>query len=247
MSKRHETKAAVILYSGGQTAQNHRLHERLVQIAQQRSRRKSSLRMTYIPFCKEGSVEFFMRSVRRYEKFGVSEFCCLIPESLPSSRQVAHALDAEIIYLAGGNTFYFLSALRKSRLLPELQERLTHPQQVFAGLSAGAHLLTPSIRLAGYPGLDPDRNEVGIKKLNAISAVDFEVLPHFGKSPREVAALQRYVAESKVAVAALPDGSGVIVEGSAIYTLGRGIQWFHPRTAKNPERKSSRASKELRK
>ena len=59
-------------------------------------------------------MTYFMRSVRRYSRYGIGAFCQLVADERPSRRQIRQALKTDIVYLAGGNTFYFLKALRKS-------------------------------------------------------------------------------------------------------------------------------------
>ena len=54
------------------------------------------------------------------------------------------ALGSDVIYLAGGNTFYFLRNLRKSGLIPQLK-KFVEQGGVLVGLSASAIIFTPNI------------------------------------------------------------------------------------------------------
>ena len=213
----------LVLYSGGQSPRNQLLHQELIRLARQKT--DEPLRFTYLPFCSDGSMTYFMRSVRRYARYGVGEFCCLTADERPSRAQIREALRAHIIYLAGGNTFYFLRALRRSGILPVLRE-YARGGGILAGLSAGAHILTPHIGLAGAPGLDPDDNEVGLRDLRGLGLARFEILPHFSGKPRHVAAVRAYASKSRFPVYACPDGAGVIVEEGAVRVIGRGVRVF---------------------
>lgn len=166
-----------------------------------------------------------MRAVRRYSRFGVGEFCCLTADEKPSPLQIRAALKADIVYLAGGNTFYFLKALRKSGLLGFLSE-YAEGGGILAGLSAGAHILSPHIGLAGVRGLDPDENEVGLRDLRALGLAPFEILPHFHKGPRYLAALKAYSRKSRYPIYACPDGSGVVVQDGVTRVMGPGVKLF---------------------
>ena len=119
---------------------------RLVDLARGPRRRK--LRLTYLPFCADDSKRFFLRSVRRYRRFGVEEFCCLEADRAPSRRQIAAALDTDIVYLAGGNTFYFLKHLRESGILPELK-KFARDGGVIAGTLRRRAYFNPERRTRG--------------------------------------------------------------------------------------------------
>jgi dipeptidase E len=219
----------VVLYSGGQVRRNALLHERLLELAlRSHERRTRRVLMTYVPFTAEGAAPFFRRFERRFRAFGGTHFRCL-PADLPA---LAHAgparrraaedlLASDIVFLAGGNTFSFLSNLRRSGLLSVLQ-RFAVRGGILAGMSAGAHLLTPHIRLAGYPPFDCDENEVGLprRELGALGIVDFEFFPHYRHSPRYRRALADYSRRERRPLYACRDGSGVVVVGDRITPVG---------------------------
>lgn len=215
--------STLILYSGGQNRGNQTLHRELVRVARRKT--DKPLRLTYLPFCSDGSMTYFMRAVRRYSRFGVKEFCCLRADERPTSAQIRSALKTDIVYLAGGNTFYFLKALQKSGLIHFLRE-YAEGGGILAGLSAGAHILTPHIALAGEPGLDPDDNEVGLRALSGLGLASFEIMPHFDPTPSRVRALRAYSRRSRFPIYACPDGSGIVVERGKERPIGRGIRVF---------------------
>jgi dipeptidase E len=216
--------ATLVLYSGGQNRGNRLLHGELVRLARQRT--DEPLRFAYLPFCADGSATYFMRAVRRYSRYGVGEFCCLAADERPTAAQIRAALDAHIVYLAGGNTFYFLKALRKSGLLSFLREYAAGGG-ILAGLSAGAHILTPNITLAGARGLDPDENDVGLRNLRALGLAPFEFLPHFLRKPGYERAVRAYSSGSEHPIFACPDGTGIVVENGKVRLMGRGIRAFY--------------------
>ena len=107
----------LVFYSGGQNRSNRKIHKALGELARG-TRKGKNLSLTYIPVWSEGSEIFFKRLVRRYAAVGFSEFK-LLPADVPvSEKLVKNAFRSDVIYLAGGNTFYFLAHLRKRGLLP---------------------------------------------------------------------------------------------------------------------------------
>jgi len=226
----------VVLYSGGQDRRNALIHENLLDLALRGpTGGHGRVRMTYVPFTAEGAQPFFRRFERRYRPFGGSHFHCVPPDLAeltrpgPARRRAAETvLASDVVYLAGGNTFYFLMHLRRSGLLPVLK-RFAARGGVLAGLSAGAHLLTPHIALAGYPTFDCDENEVGLsrRELGALGVVGFEFLPHYRHSPRYRRALAAYSRRSGRPVYACRDGSGIVVEGDRF--TAHGDVWSYER------------------
>ncbi len=208
----------LLFYSGGQQASNRDLHQELMNLTGKR--RKISF--TYVPFCLDDSQIFFRRAVKRYQRFGATRFECFAVDSpvAPTSDQVKRALSSDVIYLAGGNTFYFLSWLKRRRLLGALRDYVREGG-VLAGLSAGAHIMTPSIALAGLAGLNPDENEIGLKSLSSLGLVGFEFMPHFYANQRSLGILRKYSAQSKNSVYACADGGGIVINGESFMVHGR--------------------------
>jgi dipeptidase E len=226
-----------VLYSGGQKRSNALIHTSLLNLALRRpgATKHGRVRMAYMPFTTEGAATYFRRFERRYRSFGGTEFRCVpadLPELSDCHRARADAtrklLSSDIVYLAGGNTFYFLYHLRRSGLLSVLRDFAARGG-VLAGLSAGAHLLTPHIALAGYPPFDCDENDVGLptSRFRALGAVGFEFFPHYRNSRRYRDSLAAYTNTSGRPLYACRDGSGIVVEDDR-FTV-HGDVWYFDR------------------
>lgn len=212
-----------VLYSGGQERRNALIHDWLLALSPD----APGVRMTYIPVWAENSAVFFRRFERRYRPFGAREFDCLPvdgPDGIPPDFE-RRVMQSDIVYLAGGNTFYFLLHLRRSGLLPVLR-RFAARGGVLAGLSAGALILTPHIGLAGFPPFDRDENEEGLCNLRGLNLVRFEFFPHFRRSRRYREALEAYSHKSCYPVYACPDGSGLVIEDDR-FTAHGDVFLFH--------------------
>jgi dipeptidase E len=211
-------KQRLVFYSGGQEKRNWLLHEELVTLA----RKKKRVHMTFIPFCSEGHNVFYQRFIRRYKPYGATHFDC-IPVDDPSLKlqrdTKERILNSDIIYLSGGNTYYFLKHLRSSGIDKLLQSHVAKGG-VLGGLSAGSIIMTPHIGLAGYPAFDRDENEVGIKKLHSLNLVNFEFFPHYRNSKRYREAMLSYSKKSKYPIYACKDGSGLVVHDDRFTVYG---------------------------
>jgi dipeptidase E len=207
-------KRRLVFYSGGQNKSNNVLHARLADLPGHRARS-----LTYVPFSHENGEYYFRRIQKRYRRYGIKKFRYFPVDSDFLAKEMREALKSDVIYLAGGNTYYFLKHLRESGFLKKLN-RFVARGGVLAGLSAGAIIMTPHIRLAGYPPHEGDVNEVRLKNLRALKLVDFEFLPHYSASAKTHQAMLSYSRRSKTAILASPDGSGVIIDGDRIEFIG---------------------------
>ncbi len=207
-------KRRLVLYSGGQEIGNSRIHDALSTLSGKKARS-----LTYIPFSHENGVHFFNRIKKRYKRYGFKKFRYFAVDSDFLKREMNEALKSDVIYLAGGNTYYFLKHLRESGFLSKL-EAFARRGGVIAGLSAGAIIMTPHIYLAGYPPHEGDKNEVQLKNLKGLSLVNFEFLPHYSNSPKTSRAMIKYSKKSQYPILACPDGSGVIVGELSLHFLG---------------------------
>ena len=124
---------------------------------------------------------------------------------------------SDIIYVAGGNTFYLLQEIRESGFDTMLKEFLGSGG-IYIGSSAGSAVLCPSIeyiRQMDDPTLAPR-----LKSFTGLQLVDFLVLPHYDdESLREKFTLiqQEYGAQHKIL--SITDNQFVFVNNGRIKIL----------------------------
>lgn len=107
----------------------------------------------------------------------------LIDNSVHSNEEQKKLLESNILLISGGNTFNLLHNLRKSGLDKSIIEFVTKRDFVLAGFSAGAIVLTPTIKICTLPNFD--ENIVGLENFEGLGIVDFEVFPHYEKDLHE--------------------------------------------------------------
>jgi len=81
---------------------------------------------------------------------------------------------ANILIITGGNTFKLLKHLRESGLDETVEEFAQKEENVIGGFSAGAIVLSPSIKTA----TQEDNNEVHLIDFTGLNIVPFLVVPH---------------------------------------------------------------------
>ncbi|MDO4875467.1 MAG: Type 1 glutamine amidotransferase-like domain-containing protein [Campylobacter sp.] len=84
----------------------------------------------------------------------------------------------DIIYVSGGNTFYLLNELRKSRVWQAIKNAVK-AGKIYIGESAGAIVAVPDTKYATLM----DKNSANMSDFTGLNLVDFCVVPHFGCEP----------------------------------------------------------------
>jgi dipeptidase E len=167
----------------------------------------------YIPEASDPARVVFDRKRECYAQMG-AELSVYFDEDA-SERERMALLSCDAIHLSGGNTFTFLYWLRERGLLPMLR-RYVAAGGVLVGVSAGAILMTPSVRSSSLCGDPPDER---LTDYAALGLVDFHFWPHFDPAC-QLNGEQSALAESLPKLHACPGGAGIIVEGDAVELFG---------------------------
>ncbi|MDP3974255.1 MAG: Type 1 glutamine amidotransferase-like domain-containing protein [Candidatus Daviesbacteria bacterium] len=120
----------------------------------------------------------------------------------------------DIIFVAGGNTFYLLNEVRKSDFDEEVK-RLVHRERVlYIGSSAGSVLVGPDIKPVEL--LDDPSVATELQSTKGLNLIDFVVLPHYGDKKYEKE-FKKIIAEyeDKYTLVKITNEQAVIVEGKS--------------------------------
>jgi dipeptidase E len=128
---------------------------------------------------------------------------------------------ADIIFVAGGNTFYLLEKARKSGF-DKVCQKLIDEGKIYIGSSAGSYLVCPTIEAAAWK--HSDKNIVNLTDLTALNLVPFIITAHFNEDVRQ--AVVDGAATTNLPVVALNDKQAIIVEGEKISLIGDGPKEF---------------------
>lgn len=208
------------LFSGGDDDENAAMITSMLSLID-----KKDLQITFIPSCSYDSEIDFIDFVEHYRKFNIKKFINF-PIDIPFSDLLKdQALQSDIIFLGGGNTYYFLKELRKNKILTPLK-KFVKKGGILAGESAGAIITTPNIDMAGVPEFDKDENEDGVRNFKALNLVPFEFFPHYKNSKRYKEELSKISKQMKKQIYACADGGGLIINGGELKPIGK-VYHFH--------------------
>ena len=120
----------------------------------------------------------------------------------------------DVIFAAGGNTYYLLNEVRKSGFDKVIKE-LVAQGVIYIGSSAGSYITSPTIEAAGWK--HADRNTVGLKDLTALGLVNFIVTCHYTDAVKEAIEVGKKTAKYPVAV--LTDEQFIVSNGGSNYQI----------------------------
>jgi dipeptidase E len=137
--------------------------------------------------------------------------------------QVREALSkVDIIFVAGGNTFYLLDKVKKSGF-DKAVKNLVNNGKIYIGSSAGSYIACPTIEAATWK--HADKNIVGLKNLTGLNLVPFIITAHFNRE-KYYEAVKRNIKKTRLPVVALYDTQAIIVEGNKYRIVGEGPKEF---------------------
>jgi len=131
---------------------------------------------------------------------------------------VEEALDkTDIIFVAGGNTFYLLEQARASGFI-DLVPKLVERGVIYIGSSAGSYLACPTIEVATWK--HQDRNAVGLTDFTALGLVPFLMSVHYKPEYKNI--LKQHMVQAKYQVKILTDDQAVLVIDNNYQLVGKG-------------------------
>ena len=128
---------------------------------------------------------------------------------------------ADVIWFNGGNTYFLLDWVRRSRLAAELPELLKN--RLYVGVSAGSMIAGPTIE-TNTP-LFPEEDDHKIDDLTGLNLVQFAIVPHLfsGDFPHvSPGHIERFAATVSYPIYALDDNSAVVAAEGSLRVVSEG-------------------------
>jgi dipeptidase E len=121
----------------------------------------------------------------------------------------------DVFYVCGGNTFFILNQMKKSKVFKELL-KLFPTKKIYLGVSAGSIIAGPEIKIAGW-GSEADENQIKLKNFKSLNFTNLSIFPHYkNKLKKEVQEFQKKV---KYKVIPLKDKEALVIQGKSIKFL----------------------------
>lgn len=216
----------LVFLSGGGVRANRPIYEQVLRSAGR------AASVCYIPSKSEGSHPYFQEFKSAFRTLGVRNVRKFsIDNRILRKRDLLEAFKREIVFLSGGNTFYFLKQIKRAGLGPFIRDYVRR-EGILVGESAGSIIMTPSIEVAGLVPGESDRNLFGLKDLKGLNLSSFEVFPHYRATTRSKNLLtKRSKGESRI-IYAIPDGAGIIMDEISLTFFGDIVAFAPSHTVK---------------
>lgn len=174
----------------------------------------NKIRMAYIPTAADPYKNkwFIEEDYQRLKKMGINYFVVDI-KNKTESQLLKELSGIDVLFIAGGNVFYLLEKTRKSRFDKAVQ-KLVNQGVIYAGASAGAVLVCPTIEPMKY--LDDPSKASNLKSFTGLGLVDFVILPHYGnkKYAEEYEKTIKEFSNKNYEFLKLTDNQAVVVKGN---------------------------------
>lgn len=171
--------------------------------------------ISYIPSMSDRKLKYFEKAKRNLSKYGNFNFNYFDIDDFCNVDKIEKIFKSEIIYLSGGNTYYFLNNLKKRYLITRLRKYVENGGHII-GLSAGAILMSKDISSAKFGDVDI----VGLSDLSSLALVDFDFMPHWNQDSNYLGDLKEYSKNTGNTIYACNDGDGIIVIDNRVHFYG---------------------------
>ncbi|MFE8702348.1 Type 1 glutamine amidotransferase-like domain-containing protein [Cytobacillus sp. FJAT-54145] len=174
-----------------------------------------SPKLGYIPSQLDKEKKYFQKSKVYFDELGFKEYVYFDVDEDYDERAKRELVNCDVVYLSGGNTFYFLKNLQKRNIIPLIKE-MVHAGKLLIGLSAGSIMMSETIKMAELI----DKNEVELDNLKALHLVEFEFMPHW-EEHFSLDELMIYSKAMNKKIYTCQDGDGIVVTDHKVEVYGQ--------------------------
>lgn len=128
----------------------------------------------------------------------------------------------DIIFINGGNTFYLLYWMRKSRL-DKLLPQLLNKGVIYIGLSAGSYICCPTIEQAHWK--PQDKNHIKLRDLRGLNYLPFIITAHFKE--KYISTIEKNAKNIQYPIVALNDKQAILIKNNKYKIVGEGAKVFY--------------------
>lgn len=178
---------------------------------------KNNPRVGYIASESDRERKYFNKTKKYYEDMGINNLIYIDLEGEYDETQVDDLSKYDVIHLSTGNTFKFLSLLKKRGMTSKLVD-YSKDGGILVGVSAGGIIMGKDITIAKFA----DVNEVGLEDFDSLDLLEFTVKPHWDKWERRIDDFKRYSMEADKRVYVIRDGEAIVVEEGKTSIYGEG-------------------------
>ncbi len=176
------------------------------------------------PWGLKDEIKQMLKDFKNYVCATQFKVAALENESLNQIKQKIKTSD--IVFLGGGNTFYFFDNIKKKRLFSTFKKHLNNGK-IIIGLSAGGIVLSPSLMMACFPSKDADECNLERKDFKGLNLLPFEICPHYKSSKNMIKDLLAYSSLHSSPLYGIKDGDFIAIGDEGVYFSSKVDLFFH--------------------
>ena len=179
-------------------------------------------RMAFVPFALYDRGRYAAQARQRFERMG-----CILTSVHDVSNPQRVVMDADAVFIGGGNTFRLLKGLFDFDLLEAIRIKVSSGAP-YVGSSAGSIVAGPSLKTT------KDMPIVQPLSFAALGLMNFQISPHYlnpdpssthmGETQEE--RIRQFLEENDAPVIGLREGGMLRVEGDSVILKGAGARIF---------------------
>ena len=185
----------------------------------------SKLKLVFIPTAanvETGGKEWLITDLQNWLKLGFAKIDIVDIAAVPKNIWLPQLEEADVIMFGGGNTFYLMEQLKRTKLDKLLPKMLR--SKIYVGISAGSMIAGKGLSLASDAILYYE-NVGQLKEYGALNFVDLSIRPHYNSSffpmvtDKVLIKMAKGMAEP---IYALDDNSAIVVDGAKLTVVSQG-------------------------
>ena len=185
----------------------------------------SKLKLVFIPTAanvETGGKEWLITDLQNCLKLGFAKIDIVDIAAVPKNIWLPQLEEADVIMFGGGNTFYLMEQLKRTKLDKLLPKMLR--SKIYVGISAGSMIAGKGLSLASDAILYYE-NVGQLKEYGALNFVDLSIRPHYNSSffpmvtDKVLIKMAKGMAEP---IYALDDNSAIVVDGAKLTVVSQG-------------------------
>ncbi|MBU3182029.1 Type 1 glutamine amidotransferase-like domain-containing protein [Clostridium psychrophilum] len=176
---------------------------------------KKRFTLSYIPSITDRTLKHFKKTKTKLSEYGNFNFNYFDIDDFCDIDKIEKIFKSDVIYLSGGNAYYFLNNLRKRYLITRLRRYINNGGYII-GLCAGAIMMAKDIAAAQFGCKDI----VGLSSLSSLNLVDFDFMPHWNQNNCYLEDIKKYSSKTGNTVYTCNDGDGIIVKDNKLHFYG---------------------------
>ena len=189
-------------------------------------KKPSQAKVLVVSTAIEGDVNwgYVQRTMRSLKNVGVTNICVF---SLDRKIQRAELRGIDVIYVCGGNTFWYLDRMRKTGLGKEII-RLVKKGVFYFGVSAGSIVAGSNIESAGWKRAE--RNTNHLKDLRGLNLAPFVMSVHLDGS--NIGVVKKAADKARYPVVGITDRQAIFVKDDFATLIGKTSEFSFTKLAK---------------